>query len=318
MNRTRTLVTALGGLVLLILVLFFAVGGGHGLKKQIFAQAIPTDYFEPYVALPPAFERISESVHAFQFGFNRALILDTPEGLAVFDTFNNAYAAALKAELAARFPGKPIRWVIYSHNHLDHIRGSQVFAEAEIIGHKDVNHLIADWPYADDIRPVTRPLDGDATLRLGGVEVEFLFMPNSHSQTLYGFHIPSQSAVFAPDMMFVRALPPFDFPDFYFPGYLRALDRLIALEAEHYVPSHMERGSLQDLIDYRNMAADFEATARKHLAEIGYEAADGKAMRAALKASYDELAAEYGDWHGFDAMFVPKFGRHWGGTYLGY
>lgn len=47
----------------------------------------------------------------------------------------------------------------------------------------------------------------------------------------------SAGVVYAPDMMFVKALPPFDFPDFYYPGYIRALDRLILLNAAHYAPS---------------------------------------------------------------------------------
>ena len=41
-------------------------------------------------------------------------------------------------------------------------------------------------------------------------------------------------------------------------------------------------------------------------------------MRRAIKSTYDQLAPEYGSWHGFNEMFVPKFGRHWGGVYLGY
>ena len=156
------------------------------------------------------------------------------------------------------------------------------------------------------------------TLNLGGVEVEFLYMPHSHSQTLYGFHVPEARVVYAPDMMFVRAVPPFDFPDFYYPGYVRALDRLIALEADHYIPSHLDPGTRQDLIDFRNMTATFHETVRAELAKHDYHAADGAALRRSVKAAYDKLEPEYGDWHGFNEMFIPKFGRHWGGTYLGY
>jgi hypothetical protein len=41
-------------------------------------------------------------------------------------------------------------------------------------------------------------------------------------------------------------------------------------------------------------------------------------MREILGEAYDELEPAYGQWHGFNDMFVPKFGRHMGGTYLGY
>ena len=109
-----------------------------------------------------------------------------------------------------------------------------------------------------------------------------------------------------------------DFPDFYYPGYIRALDRLIALDAAHYIPSHLDPGSRQDLIDFRNMTAAFHEAVRAELAGNDYHAADGAALRRSIKAVYDKLEPEYGDWHGFNEMFVPKFGRHWGGSYLGY
>jgi len=297
---------------------FFAVGGEKGVRKEIFAQAMPVTYFEPYADRPAEFKQISGNVYAFTYGFSRSLVLDTSEGLAVFDTFHAKFAQTLKAALEEEFPGKPIKWVIYSHNHLDHIRGSVVLEAEEVIGHRLVNYFASDWAHATDIAPVTRPVDGDTVMTLGGIDVEFLYMPHSHSETIYGFHIPSESAVFAADMMFVRAVPPFDFPDFYYPGYVRALDRLIALDADHYVPSHLDEGSRQDLIDFRNMTVAFHEAIQAELAKNNYNASQGDKMRAGLKAAYDKLEPEYGDWHGFNEMFVPKFGRHWGGLYLGY
>ena len=98
----------------------------------------------------------------------------------------------------------------------------------------------------------------------------------------------------------------------------RALDRLIALNAAHYVPSHLDAGTHQDLVEFRNMTVKFHETVRSELARNGYKGADGTAMRRGLKSAYDTLEPEYGNWHGFNQMFVPKFGRHWGGVYLGY
>ena len=320
MNKNPYAAVILSAAVTLGLLIAAAalLGGSQGVKKRLIAAAIPTDYFEPYAKLPPKLEKISGEVYAFSMGFNRGQVLNAPEGLAVFDTFNRKHAAALKAALDDRFPGRTVRWVVYSHNHLDHIRGADVFSGAEVIGHADVNRFVRDWPYAKDVLPVTREVEGDTTLDIGGVEVRFLYMQDSHSHTLYGFHLPAQNVVFAPDLMFVRAVPPFDFPDFYYPGYVRALDRLIALRAAYYVPSHMQMGGHKDLVEFRDMTVAFHETVRRKLAENDYEAADGAAMRAALRAAYDELYEDYGDWHGFDAMFVPKFGRHWGGVYLGY
>ena len=315
----KPLMTVLALVVVLGIVVFVALGGENGLRKTIFSQAMPVTYFEPYNATPASLDQVSGPVYAFTYGFTRAMVIDTPDGLAIFDTFDAKFVAQLEEALAAQFPGKPVKWVVYSHNHLDHVRGSAGLGAEEVIGHKSVNQFVADWPKSiSDFAAVNRPVEGDVTLKLGGIEVDFLYMPHSHSQTLYGFHVRGADVVFAPDMMFVRAFPPFDFPDFYYPGYVRALDRLIAVDAAHYIPSHLGEGTRQDLVDFRNMTATFHETVRTELAGSDYFAADGAAMRRGLQAAYDKLEPEYGDWHGFNEMFVPKFGRHWGGVYLGY
>ena len=155
-------------------------------------------------------------------------------------------------------------------------------------------------------------------MTLGRVRLKLLFMPRSHSTTLYAFHLPEEDVVYAPDMMFVKTMPPFGFPDWYYPGYIRALDRLIALNAKHYIPSHFENGSREDLIAYRNMMVDFRKIVGEKLETFNNNAASGSNLRAILDEVYPVLQERYGDWHGFDAMFVPHFGGQVSGTYLGY
>jgi glyoxylase-like metal-dependent hydrolase (beta-lactamase superfamily II) len=317
MTRRRILV-GLGSALLVIGGLVWS--NQTSLTSFVFSQAMPAAYFSHFNTIQPSLYQVSGPVYAFEKGFTRSLVLRTPQGVAIIDTFSDAHAAAMKAAIEKEFPGEAVRWVILSHNHLDHVRGSALFSGAEVIGHADVNMLVKDWPEAGrGIASVTHPITGDQTLDLGGLEVQAMYMPYSHSQTLYGFYVPSAGVVFAPDMMFVKTLPPFDFPDFYYPGYIRALDRLIALNAAHYVPSHAGRGSRQDLIDYRDMAVEFQTVVRDEILSRGVESpTDGPALKASLRAAYAKLEPKYGSWHGFNDMFVPKFGRHVGGTYLGY
>jgi glyoxylase-like metal-dependent hydrolase (beta-lactamase superfamily II) len=318
MGRAGWMAVAAAVLVGALAILVFA--NGNAVRKTLYAQAMPGDYFSHFLRIKPSLYQVAGPVYAFERGFTRSLVVRTSEGIAVIDTFNDEHARAMKSAIEQTFPGVPIRWVIFSHNHLDHIRGSQVLGASEVIGHAEINQLVADWPdIGAGIAQVTRAIEKDQTLRLGDVEIDALYMPYSHSHTLYAFHIRSAGVVFAPDMMFVKTLPPFDFPDFYYPGYVRALDRLIALNAGHYVPSHTDRGTRDDLVAFRNMTVDFQSAVKSELLARGLEGAtDGKIMREVLSAAYDKLEPKYGDWHGFQAMFVPKFGRHFGGTYLGY
>jgi glyoxylase-like metal-dependent hydrolase (beta-lactamase superfamily II) len=56
-------------------------------------------------------------------------ILDTPEGLLLVDTLSVDFANWLKPELAKKFPGKPVKYVVLSHSHWDHTEGGKVFAD---------------------------------------------------------------------------------------------------------------------------------------------------------------------------------------------
>jgi glyoxylase-like metal-dependent hydrolase (beta-lactamase superfamily II) len=56
-------------------------------------------------------------------------ILVTPAGIVLVDTMNPAFIKWLKPQLAERFPGKQVKYVIYSHTHWDHIDGSNAFAD---------------------------------------------------------------------------------------------------------------------------------------------------------------------------------------------
>ncbi|WP_310618780.1 MBL fold metallo-hydrolase [Flexibacterium corallicola] len=289
-------------------------------RSLAYSRAIPTNYFSQYDGIGPKLYQVNGLVYAYEHKFARSMILRSPEGIAVFDCFSLIHAKGMKQALAKTFPDEKVRWLVYSHNHLDHIRGSELFEGAEVIGHRDINMLVADWPkLGANISKVTQPIEGDTRLSLGGVEIDALYMPWSHSQTLYAFHVLQDDVVFAPDMMFVNLVPPFDFPDFYSPGYIRALNRLVDLNAQFYIPSHGVRGDLSDLKAFRDMTVEFEQVIQQEILHWGVERMDDtKIMRKTLKSSYEKLQPKYGRVHGFEAFFVAKFGRHYGGAFLGY
>ncbi len=58
-----------------------------------------------------------------------SLFVVTSDGIILADPISPDFAAWLKGQLAERFPGKPVRYVIYSHSHWDHIEGGKVFAD---------------------------------------------------------------------------------------------------------------------------------------------------------------------------------------------
>jgi len=98
----------------LLLVLFFVVQGVGLLAQRGPAREII---------------KVTDSLYRTRNGAWYGLVFVTPEGILLADPISPDFAAWVKTELDRRFPGVPVRYVVYSHSHWDHIEGGSVFAE---------------------------------------------------------------------------------------------------------------------------------------------------------------------------------------------
>jgi glyoxylase-like metal-dependent hydrolase (beta-lactamase superfamily II) len=80
---------------------------------------------------------ITDSLYRASNGAWHNIVLVTDEGILIGDTLNPNFATWLRDELARQFPGIPVRYVVYSHSHWDHVEGGAVFADtATFIAHE--------------------------------------------------------------------------------------------------------------------------------------------------------------------------------------
>ena len=88
-------------------------------------------------AAPPRFGNqirpITGDLYRAGNGVWHNIFLVTDEGIILADPLNVAHATWLKEELATRFPGVPVKYVIYSHSHFDHVEGAAVFKDTATI-----------------------------------------------------------------------------------------------------------------------------------------------------------------------------------------
>ncbi len=102
--------------------------------------------------LPPsqhfALEQLAEGVFAAialdsGHAIGNAGIIDLGDSTLVFDTFITPAAARDLKTAAGHLTGKPVRFVVNSHYHNDHIRGNQVFNDnTTIIATNATRHLL--------------------------------------------------------------------------------------------------------------------------------------------------------------------------------
>ena len=186
-----------------------------------------------------------------------------------------------------------------------------------VIAHEKCPVYWKEFEHQDVVDP-TRFISGDTTLTIGGVEIRALYLGLSHTDTLYAFHIPSDRLVFTADLGLVKTMAPDAVPDRYAPGYLAALNRIIALDFDTFVPSHFGYGTHQDLIDWRDMMEDGRRLAREAIKTTGSFGVRENQMGKYFDAVYYPMREKYGKWRGFNEMFVLNVVRDIEGEALGH
>jgi glyoxylase-like metal-dependent hydrolase (beta-lactamase superfamily II) len=200
---------------------------------------------------PPKREiiQIAGDLYRFQNNFHYSVFLVTPEGIIATDPISAEAAGWLKAELARRHQ-VPVRYLVYSHDHADHIAGGEVFADtATVVAHENAKrHII------EERRPTAVPdltFSDRMTLELGGKQVELAYLGRNHSDGSIVMRFPAERAVFAVDFVAVDRLPFRAFPNAFIEEWIESLKRLEAMDFDILAPGHGALGGRADVAAHR-------------------------------------------------------------------
>ena len=200
---------------------------------------------------------IAGDLYRFQNNFHFSVFLVTDDGIIATDPINAEAAEWLKAELASRF-GQPVRYLIYSHDHADHISGGEVFADTAIV----VAHENAKTQIIGEGRPTAVPdvtfRDG-MTIELGGKSVELAYVGKNHSDNSIVMTFPEERTLFAVDFIPVRTLAFRDFGDAYIPEWIDSLKAVEAMDFDILAPGHGSLGTPEDVTAFRGYMEDLRA-----------------------------------------------------------
>ena len=236
--------------------------------------------------------RIAGDLYRFQNNFHFSVLLVTPEGIIATDPINADAAQWLKEQVAEQF-GQPIKYVIYSHDHADHISGGEVFKAdgAIIVAHDNAKDDIIGEGRATAVPDVT--FNDELTIELGGKVVELHYVGRNHSDNSLVMHFPEERTVFIVDFIPTgKALPFMDLPDSYLPDWIESIEAVEAMDFDILAPGHGALGTKEDVTAMKNYMQDLydavleQAQAGKTLEET----------MAAVKLEQYADWAQYADW----------------------
>lgn len=149
-------------------------------------------------------EHVSGGLYKFTNKFHASVFLVTDEGIIATDPINAEAAAWLKREFDQRF-GKPVKFLIYSHHHADHVSGGEAFGAAEIVAHENI---VDDLEKDEVPTPLPTTTFADTkTITLGGQSVELIYLGSGHSDNLIAMKFPGEQALFVVDIVSAHRLP---------------------------------------------------------------------------------------------------------------
>ena len=171
-----------------------------------------------------AITKIAGDVYRFQNNFHFSVFMVTTEGIIVTDPINSDAAKWLKAELAKRF-NQPIKFLIYSHDHADHISGGEMFADtASVVAQRKAKvHIV------DENRPTAVPditFENRLDITLGGKTVELHYLGLGHGDNMIVMRFPTERVLFVVDVVSPGTLGFRDFPG----GYIEHFEYLERIE----------------------------------------------------------------------------------------
>ncbi len=229
------------------------------------------------------------------------------DSVAVIDTFQTPAAAeALLAAIRKTTP-LPIRYVIDTHYHLDHVAGNNVFAQAGAVVMAQEN--VRAWErtenlkfFGDQITPEQKQMveslglpsltyrEG-AKLDLGGRQVVVRVMPG-HTGGDSVVRVPDADVVFTGDLFWDHTLP--NLIDADTSQQIATNDAFVHdYPQATFVPGHGEVGHASDVQAFRA----YLAALRQAVSEAR---AAGKSGQALTDAVLPGLKQKYGDWSAFD------------------
>lgn len=284
------------------------------LSSMAVASALPTK--EPMGGEPfgHSVKEIGNGLYVFRWWVYRNMFLVTDEGVIVTDPMNPKAAKLLLGEIR-KITDKPIKYVVYSHNHHDHISGGKIFKDqgAKIIAHKNVAKELSDHPsYATPLPDIT--FEGEYSVKLGNRKLELKYFGPNHGDSLIVMRLPKEKVLFIVDIVTPRRVAFRGMPDFWPDEWVRSLKEIEKMDFNYVISGHGPAN--QPAIDLGNVVAEQRIYIEDLMKAVKTEMDKGTHSPDKLRKVVK--LPKYKDWQYYEEWLPMNIERIWAYYHMGW
>lgn len=263
----------------------------------------------------PAFETTkvdgTDNIYIFRYQNHQSMFVVTPAGVIVTDPIGHARPQAVRTYIdeVRKITQAPIRYVIYSHQHFDHIAGGKPFKDlgATFVAHRRARERLEAIQYEDAVIP-DEVVDERRVISLGGTQLELTFVGRNHSDNSLVMRLPREKVLFAVDFIPLQAVSSFAFHDGYPVEWDESLKKVLAMDWDKLIPGHPFAGGLGT----KKHVEELLAYMTELSAEVKKAAHAGKCWEDAEK---EVRLPKYAHWANYErgiASNIRRYCGYWG------
>ncbi|HEX2824887.1 MAG TPA: MBL fold metallo-hydrolase [Burkholderiales bacterium] len=254
----------------------------------------------------------TDNVYIFRYGNAQSMFVVTKDGVIATDpiSYANRNASQVYVDEIRKVTSAPIKYLIYSHHHFDHIAGGKPFkdAGATIIAHQRAKERLA--VLQDPYTPLPdRTISKTTSIKLGGTELELHYLGPNHSDSTLIMRLPKERVIFAVDLIPVGSVPGRAMIDSYPIEWEDTLKKVLVMDWDRLIPGHPgapggRLGTKQDVATTLSFLQEASATIKE-------QARNGKCWEPVEK---EFSMAKWEGWPGYAAA-IPMVARRYCGLW---
>jgi glyoxylase-like metal-dependent hydrolase (beta-lactamase superfamily II) len=254
----------------------------------------------------------TDNVYIFRNGNHQAMFVVTPEGVIATDpvAYGRPTGGQTYVDEIRKVTQAPIRYLVYSHHHFDHIAGGKAFkdAGAVVVAHRRAKERLAALNDPHTVLP-DETVDDKRTITLGGTTLELTYHGPNHSDSTLVMRLPKEKILFVVDTIPVGQVPGRGMIDFYPAESEAFVKEVLDMDWERLIPGHPgpggRLGTKQDAANLLTLLQDASAEMKK-LAQ------EGKCWDTAEK---EFTLQKYAAWPGYQSglpFIARRYCGYWG------